>query len=63
MKPTTRSTADQCAQGFLEIKTLLDELEEGHTKSTCISKFLGSVVDPNHAEDARVLYRDGYNLA
>ena len=61
LKFTTQTKADQCIQDFLEIKTLLDELEERHTKSSYISKFLGNITEPDYAEDARSLSRDRSN--
>ena len=62
LKLTTRNKSDQHIQDFLEIKTLLDELEKECTKSACISKFLGNVAYLDYAEDARALSRDESNL-
>ena len=55
---TTLSTEDQHIRDFLEIKILLDELEERDTKSACISKLLGKIVDPDYAKYSRAVSRD-----
>ena len=62
MKFYSRTAADQCAQDLLELKDSLDYLKEGCTPSTCVSKFLDNVSDPDYSEDSRALARSGAKL-
>ena len=62
LKLTTRTTADQHIQDFLELKADLDSLNEGYTPSTYVTKFLDNITDPDYAEDARALERNNSSL-
>ena len=62
LKLTTRTTADQCIQDFLELKTDLIFLDEGHALSTHVTKFLDNISDPDYVEDARALERSSSSL-
>ena len=62
LKLTTRTTADQYIQDFLELRADLDSLNEGYTPSTYVTKFLDNITDQDYAEDARALQRSNPSL-